>query len=183
MIIGSKMLKDRCEKGLITPFDPLAIQPNSIDVRLGNEFLFIDAGAQSILTLDEPVIYTKRNATRKKPVILMPGEFCLATTIEAVAVPIDLCCTLSGRSSVARIGLAVHITAGHVDTGFPGTITLELYNHSPLPIQLPVGRRIGQLIFNKTTEVLRPYHGKYTGQKTATGSRAHQDFEVCSYVA
>ena len=113
-----------------------------------------------------------------QPFILHPGEFVLGTTLERIGIPNDLVARLEGKSSLGRLGLLIHSTAGYIDPGWFGDITLELSNVSRLPITIYAGMRIGQLSFQQlTTPVDNPYSGKYQGQEGPTASRAHQDFK------
>jgi dCTP deaminase len=96
-----------------------------------------------------------------------------------VGIPDDLVARLEGKSSLGRLGLLIHSTAGYIDPGFQGQITLEFSNVASLPIAIHAGMRIGQISFlQMTTPVDRPYHGKYQGQAGPTSSRAHRDFEA-----
>ncbi len=108
--------------------------------------------------------------------ILHPGEFVLGSTVERVAIPDDLVARLEGKSSLGRLGLLIHSTAGYIDPGFEGTITLELSNVARLPIAIYPGMPIGQISFlQMTTPVDRPYRGKYGGQEGPTASRYHEN--------
>ncbi|HEC66403.1 MAG TPA: dCTP deaminase, partial [bacterium] len=110
--------------------------------------------------------------------VLMPGNFCLATSVERIEVPNDLAGYIEGRSSIGRVGLFIQ-NAGYFDPGFRGQATLELYNASPNPLRIKAGRRICQFVFIQLTSPSEnPYHGKYLDQEGATGSRIHQDREV-----
>ena len=108
---------------------------------------------------------------------MLPGQFILATTMEYFILPNDLTAFVEGRSSLGRMGLFIQ-NAGWVDPGFQGEITLELFNANRCAIKLQTGRRVGQLVFARMdSEALRPYRGKYQGQRGATGSRVHLDQE------
>src|SRR4051794_5005072 len=110
--------------------------------------------------------------------ILHPGEFVLGSTAERVALPDDLVARLEGKSSLGRLGLLIHSTAGYIDPGFDGTITLELSNVARLPISIYPGMPIGQISFlQMTTPVERPYQGKYQGQRGPTASAYHREFD------
>ena len=107
--------------------------------------------------------------------ILLPGQFVLATTMEYVSLPDNLTAFVEGRSSLGRLGLFIQ-NAGWVDPGFQGEITLELFNANRCAIELKAGRRVGQLVFAEMDDTaLKPYNGKYQGQKGATGSRVYMD--------
>lgn len=143
----------------IAPFDPERIQPASYDLVLGdtlkvpvvtNEPTFGD----DIIWHDVPL--------KGKDFVLHRGCFCLGATLERVRLGADIGASLSGRSTIGRKGLAVHITAGWIDPGFDGHITLELYNCGPRPLILRAGTAIGQLIFHALDQTCRkPYAGRY----------------------
>jgi dCTP deaminase len=118
-----------------------------------------------------------------EPFILHPGEFVLGQTLEWVELPDDLVARLEGKSSLGRLGLLIHSTAGYVDPGWKGTLTLELSNVANLPIALYYGMRIGQIsFFRMSSPVERPYGSKelgskYQGQSEPTASAFHADFD------
>jgi dCTP deaminase len=119
-----------------------------------------------------------RSRHRNERFILHPGEFVLGSTVERVALPDDLVARLEGKSSLGRLGLLIHSTAGYIDPGFDGTITLELSNVARLPISIYPGMAIGQISFlQMTTPVERPDRGKYQGQSGPTASSFHKEFE------
>ncbi|MFV2063059.1 MAG: dCTP deaminase, partial [Chloroflexota bacterium] len=117
-----------------------------------------------------------------KPFILNPGEFVLGQTLEWVELPDNVVARLEGKSSLGRLGLLIHSTAGYVDPGWKGTLTLELSNVASLPIALYFGMRIGQIsFFEMSSAVERPYGSKglgsrYQGQSTPTASGSYRDF-------
>ena len=167
-------------KDLVTNLGSFAqIGPASIDLRLGTSFKTINTSGVFGITLGDKVEYQycKRASDYEDDVIICPGEFILATTMEKVRIPKDMCAFVQGRSSIGRIGLTVQ-NAGFVDPGFYGEITLELVNESPFPIRLTPGYRIAQLVLMDATEVTEVYEGKYNGQEGATGSRMHLDREA-----
>ena len=118
-----------------------------------------------------------------EPFMLHPGEFVLGSTVERLTLPNDVVARIEGKSSLGRLGLMIHSTAGFIDPGWSGNLTLELANVSRLPITLYSGMRIGPISFQElTTEVDRPYGSKelssrYQGQESPTASRAHLDFD------
>ncbi len=180
MILSDRSLKALIAKGelVIDPFAGTAVQPASIDLRLGNHFLMVDDSVSTPLSLDAPVPYREIKHT---PFIIKPHSFLLATTLEYIRLPNGITAFVEGRSSIGRMGLFIQ-NAGWVDAGFEGKITLELFNANPLPITLQVGRRICQLVFCKmdiTAEI--PYRGKYFKQTEAVGSKIHQDAEVTTH--
>jgi dCTP deaminase len=167
----------------ISPFDPEMVQPSSIDVRLDSSFLvmftdtyrFIDPAAA------QPDLMTKVEVT-DEPFILHPGEFALASTYEKITMPDDLAGRLEGKSSLGRLGLAVHATAGFIDPGFSGHVTLELSNLAPLPIKLWPGMKIGQLCLMLMSSPAKYPYGhprngsRYQGQRGPTASRSSTGF-------
>jgi dCTP deaminase len=164
---------------LLEPIEPDQVQPASVDIRLGKTFLvFRNHTADSIdpFALPEGLMETV-TVEGQTPFVLHPGEFVLGTTLERVGLPHDLVSRVEGKSSLGRLGLLIHATAGFVDPGFLGQITLELSNVAPLPIKLWPGMRIGQLSFQRLdAAALRPYghpdlNSKYHGQEGPVGSR------------
>ena len=163
------------EKSLvIEPLEARQIQPASVDIRLGNTFSVVEDSSAGIIDLEREIRY-KTIETDKY--LLLPGQFVLATTMEYIALPEDLTAFVEGRSSLGRMGLFIQ-NAGWVDPGFRGEITLELYNANRCAIELTAGRRVGQLVFARMdAPALKPYDGKYQGQRGATGSRVYLDAE------
>jgi dCTP deaminase len=170
----------------IDPFDPELMQPSSLDVRADRYFRvfrnsrypFIDVTrAQEDLT--ELV-----EVDDHEPFILHPGEFVLGSTLERVTLPDDLVARLEGKSSLGRLGLLIHSTAGFIDPGWDGHVTLELSNVANLPITIFPGMKIGQLSFVQLSEPAeRPYGSegigsKYQGQRGPTPSRYYKNFEA-----
>jgi dCTP deaminase len=168
----------------IEPYDAGLVQPSSIDVRLDRYFrvfnnaryTHIDPAQQQddLTTLVEP--------DGDEPFVLHPGEFVLGSTLEVVSVPDDLAARLEGKSSLGRLGLLTHSTAGFVDPGFSGHITLELSNVANLPITIYPGMKIGQIsFFRLSTAAETPYGSsrtgsKYQGQRGPTASRFFEEF-------
>ena len=176
MILSDKNILSRLERGdlSITPLEEGQIQPASVDIRLGDTFSVIEDSPSGVITLDEETTY---RPLRSDTYVLLPGQFILATTMEYFILPNDLTAFVEGRSSLGRMGLFIQ-NAGWVDPGFQGEITLELFNANRCAIKLQTGRRVGQLVFAQMdSEALRPYQGKYQGQRGATGSRVHLDQE------
>lgn len=179
MILSDADLRRAIELGtlVVEPFEPKRVQPASIDLTLGDEFaewptsgLFID--------LDDPVVGPPDMVRAKHPkgFELRPGAFALASTVEVIGLAPMFCARVEGRSSLGRLGLCVHATAGFVDPGFKGNITLELYNMSPHVLLLSPGMTICQLAVQMMTGAAeRPYGAergsKYQGQDGATPSR------------
>jgi dCTP deaminase len=168
----------------IDPFDAALVQPSSVDVRVDRRFRvfrnsrypFIDV-REAMDELTEPVEVTGGDAF-----ILHPGEFVLGQTLERVTLPDDLVARLEGKSSLGRLGLLIHSTAGFVDPGFSGNLTLELSNVANLPITIYEGMPIGQISFMRMDgPVERPYgseanQSKYQGQGEPTPSRFYENF-------
>lgn len=176
MILSDKNILSRLERGdlSITPLEEGQIQPASVDIRLGDTFSVTEDSPSGVITLDEEITY---KPLRSDTYVLLPGQFILATTMEYFILPNDLTAFVEGRSSLGRMGLFIQ-NAGWVDPGFQGEITLELFNANRCAIKLQTGRRVGQLVFAQMdSEALRPYQGKYQGQRGATGSRVYLDQE------
>jgi dCTP deaminase len=168
----------------IDPFDAGLIQPSSVDVRVDRHFRvfrnsrypFIDV-KQHQESLTEAV-----EIEDDEPFILHPGEFVLGSTLERVGLPDNLVARLEGKSSLGRLGLLIHATAGFIDPGWDGHVTLELSNVANLPITIYYGMKIGQISFMQMTEPAESPYGssslgsKYQGQRGPTPSRYWQNF-------
>jgi dCTP deaminase len=163
----------------IEPWDPARIQPASVDLRLGDSFRVFNNHKVTAIDLRQP----PENLTEEVIVpegeafVIHPGEFCLARTLEWVEIPDDLVARIEGKSSLGRLGLIVHATAGFCDPGWKGTLTLELNNLTRIPIKLWPGLLIAQLSFMTLDSAAeRPYGSDglgshYQGQRAATASR------------
>lgn len=151
------------------PYDPTLLQPNSIDVRLSEDFLLPDLQIRHIDLADVPSRHMI--GIRISGIKMLPGDFLLASTVETVRVPNDLVARVEGKSSLARLGLVVHVTAGFIDSGFSGQITLELVNMAPWAITLHAGMTIAQVAFERCAPVRTPYQGRYNGQRGPVESR------------
>jgi dCTP deaminase len=170
----------------VHPFDPGHVQPASIDVRLGNHFRVVDNHAATHLDPAVDASDLTRIAVRPDGTafVLHPGEFVLATTLEIVTLGAALAARLEGKSSLGRLGLLVHSTAGFIDPGFTGSVTLELSNVASLPIRLWPGMKIGQLcVFRLSSPAERPYGtaglgSRYQGQRGPAPSRAWWDWQT-----
>jgi len=176
MILSDKTIRDLVNRGEleINPLHEKAIQPASVDCRLGSHFLVVDDNSleDGHISFDKEIKYREIN---KESIIIPPHSFLLATTMEYLSLPNGYSAFVEGRSSVGRMGLFIQ-NAGWVDSGFKGRITLELYNANSLPIKLDAGRRICQLVFCKMDQHCEtPYQGKYQGQTVSVGSRIFQD--------
>lgn len=163
----------------VDPWDPDRVQPSSVDVRLGDSFrVFHNHRASAIDLRDPPANLTEEVTIGEgEPFVIHPGEFCLGRTLEWVELADDLVCRVEGKSSIGRLGLIVHATAGFVDPGWKGTLTLEFANLTRVPIKLYAGLPIAQLSFMELDlPAERPYGSEglgshYQGQVAATESR------------
>jgi dCTP deaminase len=173
------------ERIVIEPFDPGLIQPSSVDVRVDNRFRVFQNSRYPYIDVRQPMEDLTELVTvdGDEPFILHPGEFVLGQTLERVTLPNDLVARLEGKSSLGRLGLLIHSTAGFVDSGFSGNLTLELSNVANLPITIYHGMPIGQLSFMRMdAPVERPYGSeetgsKYQGQAEPTPSRFYLNFQ------
>lgn len=165
MVILSDITLLRRGPELLRPFDPEMVQPASIDMKLGSTFKQL--GRSLSKCVDPLVPYTYPSVFDYEGVfVLQPGCLTLATTVETVTVPSDLLGRFDGKSSLARLGLLTHVTAGFIDPGFRGPITLELYNLALSPIKLTPGMKIGQLSFEKMdNSAAKPYGSPGLGSK------------------
>jgi dCTP deaminase len=169
----------------IDPFDPSCLQPSSVDLHLDREFRVFRNNRYPYIDVRQPQPdLTELVAIEDdEPFILHPGEFVLGQTLEWVELPDDLVSRLEGKSSLGRLGLLIHSTAGYVDPGWKGNLTLELSNVANLPIALYFGMKIGQIsFFRMSSAVERPYGSKelgskYQGQSTPTASAFYRDFD------
>jgi dCTP deaminase len=188
VILSDRELKARMAAGDIvidTMADPeLQIQPASVDLRLGNDFVVYRTAHLSCIDPHDVVSVQQYTDAVRIPdgdaFILHPGEFALGHTLERVRVPDDLVARVEGRSSIGRLAVVVHATAGFIDPGFDGQITLELSNLGRLPVKLYPGMRISQVVFHTMTSPSeRPYGvgrgSKYQGQKGPVASRVADD--------
>lgn len=172
------------ERLRVEPYDEAMVQPSSIDFRLDRYFrVFENHRYPHIDPAEDQTELTRvLEADGDDPFILHPGEFVLGSTYEVVTLPDDLAARVEGKSSLGRLGLLTHATAGFVDPGFSGHVTLELANVATLPIKLYPGMKIGQLCFFRlTSPSLHPYGSskygsRYQGQRGPTPSRSFQNF-------
>lgn len=186
MILSDRDIRAAIESGDlgVTPFDPELVQPSSLDVRIDRFFRVFN---NSRYTHIDPMramedLTTLVEVPADEPFVLHPGEFVLASTLENFSLPIDLAGRLEGKSSLGRLGLLTHSTAGFIDPGFSGHITLELSNVANLPITLWPEMKIGQLaIFRMSSAAEIPYGtgklgSKYQGQRGPTPSRYYLNY-------
>jgi dCTP deaminase len=186
MILSDVDIRKEIESGRIEidPFDPASIQPSSIDLHVDDQFrVFANSRYPYIDVKKEmPGLTEVVEVADPDPFILHPGEFVLGSTLERVAIPDDMVARLEGKSSLGRLGLLIHSTAGYVDPGWDGYLTLELSNVANLPITIYPGMKIGQIsFFRLTTPAERPYgsteaRSKYQGQRGPTASRFFEEF-------
>lgn len=186
MLLSDRDIKAEIDSGrvLLDPYDKEMVQPSSIDVRLDKYFRLFDNHRYPYIdpAEDQPDLTRLIEVERGEPLILHPGEFVLGSTYEVVTLPDDLAARLEGKSSLGRLGLLTHSTAGFVDPGFNGHVTLELSNVATLPIKLWPGMKVGQLCFFRlSSPTENPYgsakHGsRYQGQRGPTASRSFQNF-------
>jgi len=169
---------------VIRPYDPADLQPSSIDLHLDRSFRVFRNNRYAFIDVRQPQpdLTELLRIENDEQFILHPGEFVLGQTLEWVELPDDLVARIEGKSSMGRLGLLIHSTAGYVDPGWRGNLTLELSNVANLPIALYFGMKIGQISFLAlTSAVERPYGSpelgsKYQGQSEPTASESHRDF-------
>lgn len=186
MILSDRDIKKALKEGKIgiTPMFPNSLQPASVDVHLGSDFLVFKNTNNTCIDPKEPIDGMMEELTidDKRQFILHPGEFALGMTYETVSVPNDMVVQLNGKSSLGRIGLIVHATAGYVDPGNTLKITLELHNLANLPIKLYYKMPIAQVAFVKlSSEADVPYgkkslNSKYFGSVKPVASQYHKNF-------
>ena len=162
MILSDRSLREAIEAGriVVDPFDPSTVQPSSIDVRVDRLFRVFRNHTAGVIDVKQDLTgLTELVEIAPEGVFMLhPGEFVLGSTLERVAVPDDLVARIEGKSSLGRLGLLIHSTAGFIDAGFDGHVTLELANVASLPITIYPGMKIGQISFMQmTTPADRPY--------------------------
>ncbi len=169
---------------VLDPFDAEMVQPSSIDVRLDRYFRVFENHRYPHIdpAEDQPDLTRPVEPEGGEPFILHPGEFVLGSTYEIITLPDDVAARLEGKSSLGRLGLLTHSTAGFIDPGFSGHVTLELSNAATLPIKLWPGMKIGQLCFFRLSSPAEnpygsaKYGSRYQGQRGPTQSRSFQNF-------
>jgi dCTP deaminase len=186
MLLSDRDIKAELASGRIAlePYEPEMIQPSSIDVRLDRYFRLFDNHKYPFIdpAEDQPELTHLVESQDDQPFILHPGEFVLGSTFELVTLPDDVAARLEGKSSLGRLGLLTHSTAGFVDPGFSGHVTLELSNVATLPIKLWPGMKIGQMCFFRLSSPAEnpygssQYGSRYQGQRGPTASRSFQNF-------
>ncbi|MYM21001.1 dCTP deaminase [Brevibacterium sp. 5221] len=186
-LLSDRDIAARLDAGSVRldPFDPALIQPSSVDVTLDRWFRLFDNHKYSVIdpALEQPDLTRLVEVAPDESFVLHPGEFVLGATREAVALPDDIAARLEGKSSLGRLGLLTHSTAGFIDPGFTGHVTLELSNVATLPITLWPGMKIGQLcFFELSSPAEHPYGSdpatanRYQGQRGPTASRSFENF-------
>jgi dCTP deaminase len=168
----------------VEPFAESMIQPSSVDVRLDKFFRVFENHKYEVIdpALEQPELTREIVAEDGEAFILHPGEFVLASTYEVITLPDDIAGRLEGKSSLGRLGLLTHSTAGFIDPGFSGHITLELSNVANLPVKLYPGMKIGQLCLIKLSSAAEHPYGsaqylnRYQGQRGPTPSRSFMNF-------
>jgi|TARA_B110000438_G_scaffold252980_1_gene258339 dCTP deaminase len=187
MVLSDRDIKAAIKAGIIgiDPYFEKDVQPASVDLHLDKKLLVFNNSNAPYIDLKKELPDINRPVLIKddEPFILHPGEFVLGSTLEKITIPSIMVARIEGKSSLGRLGLLIHSTAGFVDPGFDGNLTLELANVSRLPITLYYGMRIGQISFQQmTSEAERPYgspelKSRYQGQIDPTESRVFKDFE------
>jgi len=192
MILSDSHIKERINNLLgddridINPYDPDLVQPASVDIRLDEDLIsFTYEPPFTPIDVKDPEsdLYKRFHNIRNDPFTIEPGEFILGNTLEKITVPNDIAARVEGKSSLGRLGLIVHATAGFVDPGWNGNLTLELGNLNKIPIKLYYGMKIGQITFIAlSSSAERPYgsyglNSKYQGDTTVSSSRIFMDYE------
>ena len=186
MLLSDRDIKAEIAAGrvVLDPFEPGMVQPSSVDVRLDRLFRVFENHRYPHIdpSVEQPDLTRLVQPQGDEPFILHPGEFVLASTYEIVTLPDDVAGRLEGKSSLGRLGLLTHSTAGFIDPGFSGHVTLELSNVATLPIKLWPGMKIGQLcLFRLSSPAEHPYGSalygsRYQGQRGPTPSKSFQNF-------
>ncbi len=186
VVLSDRTIREEIDSGriVIDPFEASNVQPSSVDVRVDRQFRVFHNARYPFIDVRQPMdgLTELVEVSDEEPFILHPGEFVLGQTLERVTLPDDLVARLEGKSSLGRLGLLIHSTAGFVDSGFSGNLTLELSNVANLPITIYYGMPIGQISFMRMDgPVERPYGSgeagsKYQGQAEPTPSRFYLNF-------
>ena len=190
MVLSDRTIKEELAKGRIV-VDPLGdgcVQPASVDVHLDKQILVFNNSRRPFIDIREDMsdLTEMVEVENDRPFMLHPGEFVLGSTLERIELPDDLVARLEGKSSLGRLGLLIHSTAGYVDPGWKGHLTLELSNVSNLPITLYHKMKIGQISYLRLTTPADNLYGsqalrsKYQGQSSPTASRVYKDYNGAS---
>ena len=187
MVLSDRSIRSEIEAGriVIEPYDESLVQPSSVDVRVDRRFRVFHNARRPFIDVREPMedLTEAVEIRGEEPFILHPGEFVLGQTLERVRLPDDIVARLEGKSSLGRLGLLIHSTAGFVDPSWDGNLTLELSNVANLPVTIYYGMPIGQISFMRMdAPVERPYgssdaSSKYQGQAEPTPSRFYLNFK------
>ena len=187
MVLSDRDIRAEIEAGriVIEPYTADAVQPSSVDLHLDRRFRVFKNSRYPYIDVraEQPELTELVEIAGDDPFILHPGEFVLGSTLERVALPDDLVARLEGKSSLGRLGLLIHSTAGYVDPGWDGNLTLELSNVANLPITLYDGMKIGQISFQRLSSPVEVAYGderigsRYRGQRDPTASLYHRDFD------
>ncbi len=186
MLLSDRDIRAEVESGRVRlePFDPSMVQPSSVDVRLDRFFRVFENHRYPHIdpAVEQAELTREVDAADDEPFILHPGEFVLGSTYETVTLPDDVAARVEGKSSLGRLGLLTHATAGFIDPGFSGHVTLELSNVATLPIKLYPGMKVGQLCFFRLSSPSEHPYGSsvsgshYQGQRGPTPSRSYANF-------
>ena len=186
MLLSDRDIRAEIDSGrvVLEPYDAAMVQPSSVDVRIDRMFRLFDNHKYSVIdpAQEQPELTRLVEVERREAFVLHPGEFVLASTYEVVTLPDDVAARLEGKSSLGRLGLITHSTAGFIDPGFSGHVTLELANVATLPIKLWPGMKIGQLCFFRLSSAAEHPYGserygsRYLGQRGPTASRSFLSF-------
>ncbi|GAA1258176.1 dCTP deaminase [Janibacter melonis] len=186
MLLSDRDIRAEVDAGrvVLDPWDPAMVQPSSVDVRLDRYFRLFDNHKYPVIdpAQDQPELTRLVEVDPAEGFVLHPGEFVLGSTLETITLPDDLAARVEGKSSLGRLGLLTHATAGFVDPGFSGHVTLELSNVATLPIMLWPGMKIGQFCFMRLTSPAEVPYGSatfgshYQGQRGPTASRSFEKF-------
>ncbi len=186
MLLSDRDIRAELDAGrvLLEPYDKEMVQPSSVDVRIDRYFRLFDNHKYPVIdpAQEQPELTRLVEVEGDEAFVLHPGEFVLASTYEIVTLPDDVAARLEGKSSLGRLGLLTHSTAGFIDPGFSGHVTLELSNVATLPIKLWPGMKIGQLCFFRLSSAAEHPYGsgtsgsRYQGQRGPTASRSFQSF-------
>lgn len=190
MLLSDRDITAQIDRGRIVldPYDPAMVQPSSVDVRLDRYFRLFDNHKYPHIdpAEEQPELTRLIEVDADEAFVLHPGEFVLASTVECVTLPDDVAARVEGKSSLGRLGLLTHATAGFVDPGFTGHVTLELSNVATLPIKLWPGMKVGQLCFFQLSSPAEHPYGSgergshYQGQRGPTASRSFENFRRTS---
>jgi dCTP deaminase len=187
VVLSDRTIRHEIEVGRLVfdPYEPAMVQPSSVDVRVDGKFRVFHNARYPFIDVRQPMddLTELVEISSEDRFILHPGEFVLGQTLERVRLPDDLVARLEGKSSLGRLGLLIHSTAGFVDAGFEGNLTLELSNVANLPITIYYGMPIGQISFMRMDGPVESPYGsgeagsKYQGQAEPTPSRFYLNFE------